>query len=35
LIPAIMSLENNNGNGHAVEEKTAEMTPAPTYVEAA
>jgi DHA3 family macrolide efflux protein-like MFS transporter len=35
LVPAIMSLENNNANGHAVEEKTAEMAPAPTYVEVA
>ena len=35
FIPAIMSLENNNANGHASEEKTTEMTPAPTYVEAA
>jgi len=35
FIPAIMSLESNNGNGHAVEEKTAEMVPAPTYVEVA
>jgi DHA3 family macrolide efflux protein-like MFS transporter len=33
LIPAIMSLENNNG--HAVEEKTAEMASAPTCAEAA
>jgi MFS family permease len=33
LIPAIMSLENNNG--HAVEEKTAEMAPVPTCVEVA
>ena len=33
LVPAIMSLENNNG--HAVEEKTAEMAPVPTCVEGA
>ncbi|MBN1979138.1 MAG: MFS transporter [Anaerolineae bacterium] len=35
LIPAIMSLESNNGNGHAAEEKTAEISPTPTYVEVA
>jgi DHA3 family macrolide efflux protein-like MFS transporter len=35
FVPAIMSLENNNGNGHANKKKTAEMTPGPTYVEAA
>jgi DHA3 family macrolide efflux protein-like MFS transporter len=35
FVPAIMSLENNNGNGHAIEEEIVEMTPVPTYVEAA
>jgi len=35
FVPAIMSLENNNGNGHAVEEETAELAPAPTYAETA
>jgi DHA3 family macrolide efflux protein-like MFS transporter len=34
FVPAIMSLENNNANGHASEEKMTEMTPVPTYVEA-
>jgi DHA3 family macrolide efflux protein-like MFS transporter len=33
FVPAIMSLENNNGNGHAVEEETAELAPGPTYAE--
>jgi DHA3 family macrolide efflux protein-like MFS transporter len=35
FVPAIMSLENNNSNGHAIEKETAELTPAPTYVEIA
>jgi DHA3 family macrolide efflux protein-like MFS transporter len=33
FVPAIMSLESNNGNGHTVEEEATELTPAPTYVE--
>jgi DHA3 family macrolide efflux protein-like MFS transporter len=35
FVPAIMSLENNNANGHAVEEKAAEMPSVPTYAEVA
>jgi len=35
LIPAIMSLENNNANGHTSEQKTTEIPTAPTYVEVA
>jgi DHA3 family macrolide efflux protein-like MFS transporter len=35
LVPAIMSVENNNANGHNVKEEAAELAPAPTYVEIA
>jgi DHA3 family macrolide efflux protein-like MFS transporter len=35
FVPAIMSLENNNANGHAVAEEGLETVPVPTCVEAA
>jgi DHA3 family macrolide efflux protein-like MFS transporter len=33
FIPAIMSVENNNANGHAAEERTAEVVPVPARIE--
>jgi DHA3 family macrolide efflux protein-like MFS transporter len=35
FVPAIMSVENNNANGHAAKEQATELAPAPTYVEIA
>jgi DHA3 family macrolide efflux protein-like MFS transporter len=35
FVPAIMSVENNNANGHAAKEQATELAPAPTYAEIA
>jgi DHA3 family macrolide efflux protein-like MFS transporter len=33
FVPAIMSVENNNANGHAAEKRTAEVVPVPARIE--